>query len=79
VLDYIQELKQSDNGTLSRFETKYLRCRKIEEILKQRKIKRVDLARKLNVNRSTVTRYINDLSLLITIREEKGFLYVDCD
>ena len=77
MLDYIRELKQSDSKTLSRFHTKYLRCRKIEEILKQRKIKRVNLARKLGVNKSTITRYINDLSLILPIQEEKGFLYVD--
>ncbi|MCK4825563.1 helix-turn-helix domain-containing protein [bacterium] len=77
MLDYMRELKQSDNGTLSRFHTKYLRCREIEELLKQRKMKRCDIARKLGVNKSTVTRYINDLSLIIPIQEEKGSLYVD--
>jgi len=73
----MREVKQSDYGTFSRFQTKYLRCRKIEEMLKQQKLKRCNIARKLGVNKSTVTRYINDLSLIIPIQEEKGYLYVE--
>ncbi len=76
MLDYMRELKQSNYGTLSRFQTKYLRCRKIEEMLIHSRIKRVTIAIRLGVNRSTVSRYINDLSLILPIQEERGFLFI---
>ncbi|ADK81616.1 hypothetical protein Spirs_2503 [Sediminispirochaeta smaragdinae DSM 11293] len=78
MLDFLRELKQSDRGKYSMFETKYIRCRKIEELLKQKPMRRSDLARVFSVNKSTITRNVNDLSVVVPIREdEKGYLHVD--
>lgn len=77
-LDPIKDLKQTAHGKYSLFETKYQRCRKIEELLKQRKMRRADIAREFGINRSTAGRYVNDLSSVVPIKEDSnGYLYVD--
>jgi Fic family protein len=78
MLNYMSELKQSDRKKYSFFETKYLRCRKIEELLKQKKMRRIDIAREFGVHKSTAGRYINDLSLVVRlVEDDNGYLYVD--
>lgn len=77
MLKYDEELKQSDIGKYSHFHTKYLRCRKIEEILKQKHMRRVDIARMFDIDRATAGRYVDDLSMIILIQENDGYLYVD--
>jgi hypothetical protein len=65
---------------LSKFETKFLRCRMIEELLKKHSWTRAQLARVFDVHRSTIGRDISDLSVLVPIQEDdSGRLYVDCD
>jgi len=62
---------------MNRFETKYLRCKAIENMLKTKKMKRADIARKLGVSRATIGRDIDDLSLLLNIKEnDKLELYI---
>ena len=73
----MSELKQSPYGKYSRFQTKYIRCRKIEELLKQKKYKRSELAKLFGVNRSTISKDINSMSVIIPIQEQLGKLYVD--
>lgn len=76
MLDFLRELKQSDRGKYSMFETKYIRCRKIEELLKQKPMRRSDLARVFSVNKSTITRNVNDLSVVVPIREDEKGIYM---
>lgn len=78
MLTYL-ELKQTPHGKYSRFETKYLRCRKIEELLASgKRVNRANLAELFNVSKSTITRYIQDLGNIIPIEEDRGrFLYVN--
>jgi DNA invertase Pin-like site-specific DNA recombinase len=60
-----------------KFYTKYLRCRTIEKLLSERKYTRSELARIFDVNRSTIWRDINDLSLILPICEDGYYLYVN--
>ena len=64
----------------TRFESKWERIKYMEKLLLDKPHKRSELAKILNVNRSTVWRYINECSrLLLIIEDEKGNLFIDAD
>lgn len=67
---------RTDN-IMSRFESKWERIKMLEILLKKKKWKRTDLSKRLGVHRSTIGRYINEMSRIILIQEdEKGRVYI---
>ena len=76
----MREMKQSTNGKYRYICTKYQRMRVIEDLLKQRPYKRIELARLFSVHRSMITRLINEMMLVLPVQEdEKRRVYIDAD
>lgn len=68
----LSELKQSPTGKYSYFEGHYLRCRKIEELLKNRAYTASELATLFSVSRRTISRDLNKISIIIPIKSHNG-------
>jgi DeoR/GlpR family transcriptional regulator of sugar metabolism len=68
----ITELKQSANGKYSYYEGHYLRCRKIEELLNKKSYTRSELAKLFSVSERTISRNLNDISIIVPIENIKG-------
>lgn len=78
MLDPLKELKQTPENKYRFIDSRYQRMRKIEDLIKTKAYKRIELARLFGVNRSTITRIIDEMSLVVPIREDKERrLYID--
>lgn len=70
MLDYMKEMKQTTNGKYRYITTKYQRMKKIEELIKIRPYKRCELCRLFETGKSNISRYIDEMMLVIPIQED---------
>lgn len=67
---YRMHYTRTDTPRELRFDTKWQRMKHLENLLKQHPWTKSGLARQLHVHRSTIGRYIDEMSELVLIQED---------